>query len=81
MGSALGKNSGGVAGPDRDRGETLVAVTKDDRVTVEEIRGAVKEAGLSSLCAPRRIQVVPEIPKLGTGKVNHRALAEAVTTG
>ena len=31
-------------------------------------------AGLANLCAPRELKVVKEIPKPGTGKVNHREL-------
>jgi acyl-[acyl-carrier-protein]-phospholipid O-acyltransferase/long-chain-fatty-acid--[acyl-carrier-protein] ligase len=29
---------------------------------------------LSNLSVPREVKVVKEIPKLGTGKVNHREL-------
>jgi len=60
--------------PDEDKGEALIAVTNEANLTLEEIRGAIKAKGLTNLCAPREIQVVPEIPKLGTGKINHREL-------
>jgi acyl-[acyl-carrier-protein]-phospholipid O-acyltransferase/long-chain-fatty-acid--[acyl-carrier-protein] ligase len=60
--------------PDEDKGEALVAVTNEPKLTLDEIRGAVKARGLTNLCVPRELKVVREIPKLGTGKLNHRAL-------
>lgn len=60
---------------DPDKGEALVAVTNDARLRLEEVRAAVQAGGLPNLCVPREIVVVTEIPKLGTGKVNHRELA------
>jgi acyl-[acyl-carrier-protein]-phospholipid O-acyltransferase/long-chain-fatty-acid--[acyl-carrier-protein] ligase len=38
------------------------------------LRAAIKAKGLSNLCVPREIVVVASIPKLGTGKTNHREL-------
>lgn len=64
--------------PDEDKGEALVAVTNEPRVTLEEIRAAIRAKGLTNLCAPRELKVVREIPKLGTGKVNHRELEKLV---
>lgn len=63
-----------VSRPDPDKGEMLVAVTNEPKLTLEEIRQAIKAKGLGNLCVPRAIQVVGEIPKLGTGKINHREL-------
>ncbi|NJM55815.1 MAG: AMP-binding protein, partial [Verrucomicrobiae bacterium] len=63
-----------VARPDEDKGEKLIAVTNEPKLTPDEIRAAVKARGLSNLCVPREILVVREIPKLGTGKTNHREL-------
>jgi acyl-[acyl-carrier-protein]-phospholipid O-acyltransferase/long-chain-fatty-acid--[acyl-carrier-protein] ligase len=62
--------------PDEDKGEMLVAVTNEPRLTLEDLRTAIKAKGLTNLCVPREIKVVKEIPKLGTGKVNHRELAK-----
>jgi acyl-[acyl-carrier-protein]-phospholipid O-acyltransferase/long-chain-fatty-acid--[acyl-carrier-protein] ligase len=67
-----------LAVPDEEKGEQLIAVTNEPRLTADEIRQAVKARGLSNLCVPRRIQVVKDIPKLGTGKVNHRELAKII---
>jgi acyl-[acyl-carrier-protein]-phospholipid O-acyltransferase/long-chain-fatty-acid--[acyl-carrier-protein] ligase len=60
--------------PDENKGEALIAVTNEPKLTLDEIRDAIKAKGLTNLNVPREIKVVPEIPKLGTGKVNHREL-------
>jgi acyl-CoA synthetase (AMP-forming)/AMP-acid ligase II/1-acyl-sn-glycerol-3-phosphate acyltransferase len=67
-----------VAMPDADKGERLIAVTNESRLTLEEVRNAIKARGLSNLAVPREIKVVREIPKLGTGKVNHRELERVI---
>jgi acyl-[acyl-carrier-protein]-phospholipid O-acyltransferase/long-chain-fatty-acid--[acyl-carrier-protein] ligase len=63
-----------IARHDEEKGEALIAVTNEPKLSLEEIRTAVKSRGLTNLCVPREIKVVREIPKLGTGKVNHREL-------
>jgi acyl-[acyl-carrier-protein]-phospholipid O-acyltransferase/long-chain-fatty-acid--[acyl-carrier-protein] ligase len=63
-----------LARPDADRGEALVAVANDPRVQLDDVRAAIRAKGLSNLYAPREIQHVRDIPKLGTGKVDHRQL-------
>ncbi len=60
--------------PDENKGEALIAVTNEAKLTLDEIRDAIKARGLTNLSTPREIVVVKEIPKLGTGKVNHREL-------
>ncbi|MEO7297544.1 MAG: AMP-binding protein [Verrucomicrobiota bacterium] len=59
---------------DEEKGEALIAVTNEAKLQLEEIRAAVKAKGLTNLCVPREIKVVRDIPKLGTGKINHREL-------
>jgi len=63
---------------DQDKGEKLIAVTNDPRLQLDEIRAVLKAKGLTNLCVPREVKYVREIPKLGTGKVNHRELANMV---
>jgi acyl-[acyl-carrier-protein]-phospholipid O-acyltransferase/long-chain-fatty-acid--[acyl-carrier-protein] ligase len=63
-----------VSQPDEDKGERLIAVTNEPKLTPEEVRAAIKAKGLSNLAVPREIKIVHEIPKLGTGKINHREL-------
>jgi acyl-[acyl-carrier-protein]-phospholipid O-acyltransferase/long-chain-fatty-acid--[acyl-carrier-protein] ligase len=64
-----------LARPDDEKGEALIAITNEPRLTLHEIRAAIRAKGLTNLCVPREIKVVKEIPKLGTGKVDHRELA------
>jgi acyl-[acyl-carrier-protein]-phospholipid O-acyltransferase/long-chain-fatty-acid--[acyl-carrier-protein] ligase len=63
-----------MARPDEDKGEALVAVTNEPKLTLSEIRAALHAKGLPNLCVPREVKFIREIPKLGTGKVNHREL-------
>ncbi len=67
-----------VAKPDEAKGERLIAVTNEPRLTLEKIREAVRAKGLGNLAVPREIKVIHEIPRLGTGKVNHRELQSLV---
>ena len=67
--------------PDEDKGEALIAVTNEPRLTLEEIREVIKAKGLTNLNTPRELKVVNEIPKLGTGKVNHRELEAQIRGG
>jgi acyl-[acyl-carrier-protein]-phospholipid O-acyltransferase/long-chain-fatty-acid--[acyl-carrier-protein] ligase len=59
---------------DGERGEQLCAVTNEPRLTLDEVRAAIRAKGLPNLAVPRSLRVVREIPVLGTGKVNHREL-------
>ncbi len=68
-----------VARPDAARGERLIAVTNEPKLTLVEVRAAVYARGLSNLAVPREIKVLRELPKLGTGKVNHRELEKLVS--
>jgi acyl-[acyl-carrier-protein]-phospholipid O-acyltransferase/long-chain-fatty-acid--[acyl-carrier-protein] ligase len=63
-----------VTRPCDEKGEALVAVSNEPKLSVDEIRSVIKARGMTNLCVPREIKVVREIPKLGTGKVNHREL-------
>ena len=63
-----------VTRPDENKGEVLIAVSNEPKLTLDEIRDAIKAKGLTNLSIPREIKTVKEIPKLGTGKVNHREL-------
>jgi acyl-[acyl-carrier-protein]-phospholipid O-acyltransferase/long-chain-fatty-acid--[acyl-carrier-protein] ligase len=67
-----------VAKPDEGKGEKLVAATNEARLTIDEVRTAIRNRGLSNLALPREIKVVHDIPRLGTGKINHRELEKIV---
>ncbi len=65
-----------VALPDENKGERLLAATNEAKLQMEDLRAVIKGKGFSNLCVPREVRFVKEIPKLGTGKVNHRELAQ-----
>jgi acyl-[acyl-carrier-protein]-phospholipid O-acyltransferase / long-chain-fatty-acid--[acyl-carrier-protein] ligase len=67
-----------IARPDEEKGEVLIAVTNEARLTLNEIRAALRAKGMSNLAAPRELRVVRSIPKLGTGKIDHRGLLRAI---
>jgi acyl-[acyl-carrier-protein]-phospholipid O-acyltransferase/long-chain-fatty-acid--[acyl-carrier-protein] ligase len=67
-----------VARPDAARGEKLIAVTNEPRLTMNEVRAAIQARGLNNLAVPREIKVLHDLPRLGTGKVNHRELEKIV---
>lgn len=64
--------------PDENKGEMLIAVTNEPKLNLEEIRAAIRAKGLANLCVPREVRAVRELPKLGTGKVNHRELSAMI---
>ncbi|MDP2138894.1 MAG: AMP-binding protein, partial [Candidatus Didemnitutus sp.] len=70
-----------VAVPDVDKGEKLVAIANEMRLQLADIRAAVRAKGLSNLCAPRELRFVQNIPKLGSGKLDHRELARMLRDG
>ena len=67
-----------VVRPDEAKGEKLVAVTNEAKLTLDEVRDAIHARGLGNLAVPREIKVVRELPKLGTGKINHRELEKMI---
>lgn len=67
-----------VSKPDESKGERLIALTNETRLTLEQVRAVIREKGFSNLAAPRELRLVHELPRLGTGKVNHRELQQLV---
>ncbi len=67
-----------ISRPDADKGEMLIAVTNEPKLQLDELRAAIRAKGLPNICAPREVKCVKEIPKLGTGKVNHRELEKMI---
>jgi acyl-[acyl-carrier-protein]-phospholipid O-acyltransferase/long-chain-fatty-acid--[acyl-carrier-protein] ligase len=63
---------------DEAKGEKLILVTNESRLTIDQARDAIRRRGLSNLAVPREIKVLRDIPRLGTGKVNHRELEKLV---
>jgi acyl-[acyl-carrier-protein]-phospholipid O-acyltransferase/long-chain-fatty-acid--[acyl-carrier-protein] ligase len=67
-----------VSKPDADKGEILIAVANDAKLQLEEIRAVLRAKGFPNLCVPREVKFLRDLPKLGTGKVNHRELQKLV---
>lgn len=64
-----------VAIPDADKGEKLVAFCNEPKLDLGQLRKRLREQGLPNLASPRALVYLPKLPKLGTGKPDHRALA------
>lgn len=69
-----------ISRPDPDKGERLIAVSNEPRMTIQEVREMVRAKGLPNLAAPREILSVASIPKLGTGKIDYRSLQALLET-
>ncbi len=69
-----------VARPDAAKGEKLIAITNESKVTLEQIREVIRARGLSNLAVPREIKVVTQLPLLGTGKIDYRTLDKLLTS-
>ena len=67
-----------LAQPDPQKGEQLIAVANQPSLSLAEIREVIKTAGHSNLSFPRQLKIVREIPKLGTGKIDHRTLQKSL---
>ena len=64
-----------VDGEERDGRPPIVCLYTTDRaIGTEEANRVLKSAGLPPLAYVRHVHVMPEIPLLGTGKTNYRAL-------
>ena len=67
-----------LARPDESRGEQLVVITNEPRLTMQQVRAAIHARGLNNLAVPRELKLVRQIPLLGSGKVNHRELEKMI---
>ena len=67
-----------LARPDEAKGEKLIVATNEPRLTLDAVRDAVRTRGLGNLSVPREVRFIRELPRLGTGKINHRELEKMV---
>jgi len=67
-----------VSRPDRDKGEVLIAVANEQKLSLDEMRSVLRAKGLPNICVPREVIFLRDLPKLGTGKINHRELQKLV---
>lgn len=60
---------------DRQRGERIVLFTTAADLHRQDLARAAHETGVRELAIPRQIVALDALPLLGTGKIDHRALA------
>ena len=65
-----------VSRPHATKGEELVVLTSDARLTLEMVREAVRAKGLSDLSVPRNLKLCTPFPLLGSGKPDLVALQQ-----
>lgn len=61
---------------DGARGETIVLFTTDASLKREALVATAKTLGVAEIAVPRKIQVLEELPLLGTGKTDYVALKQ-----
>ena len=66
-----------IARPDEDQGEHLIVVTNEAKTDGSVLRQAIQGRG-PDRPVPCARKVLPESPRLGTGKVDHRQLERMV---
>ena len=62
--------------PDPKKGEQLVLVTAHQGARREDLTAFARTQGIAELAVPRAICVVPEVPVLGTGKLDYVKVRE-----
>jgi acyl-[acyl-carrier-protein]-phospholipid O-acyltransferase/long-chain-fatty-acid--[acyl-carrier-protein] ligase len=67
-----------VTRPDPEKGEALIAVTNEPKLKIDDVRAVIRQKGLPNIATPRELKFLKEIPKLGTGKTNHRELEKMI---
>ena len=59
---------------DEGRGEVIVLFTTDSDLSREQMASAARGLGYPEICLPKRINVVDDLPLLGSGKVDYHRL-------
>jgi len=67
-----------VAIPDARKGERLIMVTTRPDATRGQVQAWMREHGASELMAPSQVLALPELPLLGSGKIDHVTLGKLV---
>jgi len=61
---------------DTGRGEVIVLFTTDSDLTREQMAAVARGLGYPEICLPKKIDVVEELPVLGTGKIDYFRLQQ-----
>jgi len=62
--------------PDPQKGEVVILCSTDTELTPERLQQTARAQGFPELAIPRRVVYLPELPLLGSGKVNYPKLRE-----
>ncbi len=62
--------------PDPKKGEQIILMTTHKGATVKELSDSAE--GIATICLPRKILIVEQIPAFATGKTNYPAVTELV---
>ena len=65
--------------PDKKRGEKVILVTTSVELKKSQILEAIRERGQSDLLVPSAIEMVNEVPLLGSGKIDYTRVKILVT--
>lgn len=69
-----------IAVADEKKGEHIVLCSECESVTREAMVAAAKEKGIPEIAMPKRIIHMPEIPRLGTGKIDYPELGRRIAS-
>lgn len=67
-----------IAIPDSKKGEQLVLVTTKRDAKRTEIASYFKQAGVSEISVPKRIEIIDNLPLLATGKIDYVTITKRV---
>ncbi len=68
-----------IAISDDRKGEQIILCSDMEGITREALLSVAKEKGIPELAVPRSVMYLPEIPRLGTGKIDYPELSRRVT--
>lgn len=67
-----------VAVPDEQKGEQLILITSEPSASRARLLEQARHDGIGEINVPRRLQIVKQVPLLGTGKIDYRGVAELI---
>ena len=74
-----GQMHAAVSIPDEKKGEQVILLTDQKDADRAQLLDYAKTAGIAEIMIPRSVQIVSELPLLGTGKLDYPAIQEMVS--
>ncbi len=71
-------NHAAIAATDDKKGEHIVLCSECTDLTRDAMLTAAREKGVPDIALPKHIVHIPEIPRLGTGKIDYQELAKRI---